>query len=203
VIYILGSKISYPRSTSSARIRLAASTPSHIGISGGSTQLWINTVRKCAIVRWSNIAAWKYPGPYFSQAPMASSPFVVASTLSFTRSSCALSSLRAIGLSKHSTGEGWGHSFRERVLTFSDQNFHPCKIPFVGNVLDGLLHGPRRYGRRHLGCWVPQLHQFLQHSGCPRGFCETENLLRAISPRGTGGVPFSGSVDVNYLCVEK
>jgi len=71
---------SYPRSASSARIRLAASTPSHIGISETSSQLRTNIIGGSSSVRWSNIAAWKYPCPCFSQAAMASSPFVVAST---------------------------------------------------------------------------------------------------------------------------
>ena len=95
------------------------------------------------------MAAWKYPGPCFSQAAMASSPFVVASTWSRTFSSCALSSLRAIGLSKHDSGEDWGHHLsREGVLTFRDQNLHPCKIPFAVDVLYGLPRSPLLYGYR-------------------------------------------------------
>lgn len=79
VTSLLGSA-SYPRSASSARIRLAASTPSHIGISEKSSQLRTTIIGDSSSVRWSNIAAWKYPRPFFSQAAMASSPFVVAST---------------------------------------------------------------------------------------------------------------------------
>ena len=77
---LLGNMVSYPRSTSSARIRLEASTPSHTGISEKLGELGTKGVLGPSIVRWSNMAAWKYPGPCSSHAAMASSPFVVDST---------------------------------------------------------------------------------------------------------------------------
>lgn len=151
---LLGSRISYPRSTSSARIRLAASTPSHTGISEKPSELGTKNFRESSIVRWSNMAAWKYPGPGFSQAAMASSPFVVDSTRSFARSNCAFSSLRAIRLSKQEAVRiepAYRMKFY-RAFTFRNQDLHPCNIPFVIGVLNGFyLHDILRYRYGHLG----------------------------------------------------